>query len=50
MGISYGYFGFESGFDAQADVNQDNLVDMRDITVLAFFWGELREYPYPQDP
>jgi hypothetical protein len=48
MGASYGYFSYETVFDAQADVNQDSVVDMRDITFLAFFWGELMEYPYPQ--
>lgn len=48
MGASYGYFCYEHEFDAQADVNQDNVVDMRDITMLAFFWGDKMEYPYPQ--
>jgi hypothetical protein len=48
MGASYGYFCYEHEYEAQADVNQDNVVDMRDITMLAFFWGDKYEYPYPQ--
>lgn len=47
QGRSYGYFGYEPQYDAQADVNQDGIVDMRDITMTAFFWGDKREYPEP---
>jgi hypothetical protein len=32
-------------YDADADLNGDCIVDMRDISLIAFFWGDKKEYP-----
>lgn len=32
-------------YDADADLNEDSIVDIRDIALIAFFLGDQREYP-----
>ena len=40
VGVAYGKFEGEPGYDPEADLNKDGFVDIGDITIVCIHWGE----------
>jgi hypothetical protein len=40
VSLSYGFFSGEQGYNPVADVNKDGIVDMRDLSTVAYYLGE----------
>jgi hypothetical protein len=47
MGSKYGKFWFQPEYLADADVNLDGVIDVIDLSLANFHFGELREHPTP---
>lgn len=43
IGMSFGKFSWQPGYDPDADVNQDGVCDGRDLGLLTWHWGETIE-------
>jgi parallel beta-helix repeat protein len=40
VGMAYGTFSWMPGYDPDADINSDGFIDLRDVAVVAYYWGE----------
>ena len=47
--ISYFCFEGEPCYNPDADLNCDHIIDMRDIALVGYHYGEQREYPEPTE-
>lgn len=46
QGVAFGAIdGLDPEYDPDADLNSDGIIDMRDIALTCYFYGDLREYP-----
>jgi len=45
MGALFGVFSFEPEYDIDVDVNEDDIIDMGDISLANWFFGDQKEYP-----
>jgi len=47
MGAKFGKFFFDPLYDPNADVNSDGVIDVIDLSLANFHFGDLRENPVP---